>query len=154
MITTPLTVKALRIAQAAHAEQTDKGGQPYIGHPMAVAESMDDELTTVVALLHDVLEDSPMTEEDLAGFGIPDRAIRALRLLNHDPKVPYLSYVKQLRTDTVAVAVKRADLRHNMDLSRLGHEPTEEDLRRLKKYQMALEILDGGTGLNAWKDGQ
>ena len=141
MIYTDLTKKAMRLCFAAHAGQLDKGGVPYVFHPFHVAEQMEDELSTVVALLHDVVEDTDYTLEDLARMGFPERALSALKLLTHDKRVPYLDYVAAIRHDPIARAVKLADLRHNSDLSRLSN-PDASALARVEKYRRAIALLE------------
>ena len=84
MIYTALTKKAMRIAFDAHKDQVDKAGLPYIFHPYHLAEQMDDEVSVCAALLHDVVEDSSMTFDDLAVQGIPTAVIDVLKLLTHD----------------------------------------------------------------------
>ena len=81
MIYTPMTKRAMKLCFAAHRDQTDKSGMPYVFHPFHLAEQMTDELTTVTALLHDVVEDTPYTMDDLRGMGFPDEVIGALTLL-------------------------------------------------------------------------
>ena len=105
---------------------------------------MPDELTTIVALLHDVVEDTDLTLDDIAG-DFPPAVIDALRLLTHKPGTNYLDYVRALRNNPNAATVKRADLLHNSDQSRLALSPTDDATRaRLRqKYQKALAILDG-----------
>ena len=144
MIYTDLTKKAMRLCFAAHAGQLDKGGVPYVFHPFHVAEQMEDELSTVVALLHDVVEDTDYTMEDLAQMGFPERALSALKLLTHDKRVPYLDYVAAIRHDPIARAVKLADLRHNSDLSRLT-DPDASALARVEKYRRAIALLEADT---------
>ncbi len=141
MLYTDLTKKAMRLCFAAHAGQLDKGGVPYVFHPFHVAEQMEDELSTVVALLHDVVEDTDYTLEDLARMGFPERALSALKLLTHDKRVPYLDYVAAIRHDPIARAVKLADLRHNSDLSRLT-DPDASALARVEKYRRAIALLE------------
>lgn len=144
MIYTPLTVKAMRIAYDAHQGQVDKSGTPYIFHPAHLAEQMPDEFTTCVALLHDVVEDTPLTFEDLSR-DFPSEVINALRKLTHAANSDYFEYVRTLRDDPIAATVKRADLMHNSDETRFVLAPidaaTQERLR--KKYQKALAILNG-----------
>ena len=113
---------------------------PYVYHPFHVAEQMDDEYSTCVALLHDVAEDSDMTLSDLRAEGFPDEVIDALALLTHDKNVPYMDYVKKIRTNPIATKVKLADLEHNSDLSRLD-EVDQKALERVKKYQLAASLL-------------
>lgn len=142
MIYTKLTNKAIRLAYEAHAGQTDRSGLPYICHPLHVAESMEDEVTTVVALLHDVVEDTVWTIEELRGEGFPEEALEALALLTHDEDVPYMDYVRKIGENPIAKAVKLSDLAHNSDLSRLPCV-TSKDLARAEKYRQAAAILKG-----------
>ena len=145
MIYTDKTKKALRLCFDAHKEVNDKSGLPYVFHPFHLAEQMDDEDSIVTALLHDVVEDTPYTMEDLEGMGFGRTVIEALTLLTHDKKVPYLDYVRNLAHNPLARKVKLADLRHNSDLSRLDHAPEQKDLERVEKYRQALEILQEST---------
>jgi len=140
MIYTPLTKKAYKIAFEAHRDQLDKTGLPYIHHPLHLAAQMTDEVTTCAALLHDVVEDSDMTFEELEALGFGGEIIDALRLLTHGDDVPYMDYVREIKKNPVAAAVKKADLMHNSDLTRLD-VVTEKDLQRVEKYKKALEIL-------------
>ena len=140
MIYTEATKKAMRVCFAAHKDQLDKSGLPYVFHPFHLAEQMPDEDTAVTALLHDVAEDSGITLDDLRDMGFSERVLHALSLLTHDPAVPYQEYVRRIGSDPVARAVKIADLTHNSDLSRLD-EPTEDDLKRAGKYAAALAVL-------------
>ena len=144
MIYTELTNKALRIAYDAHAGQLDKCGAPYIAHPLHVAEQMDDEASTCVALLHDVVEDSDVTLDDLAR-DFPPEVVEGVRLMTHDPAVDYLEYVRAIKGNSLATKVKLADLAHNSDETRFaGTSVAPEDLeRRRRKYAAAREILLG-----------
>lgn len=144
MLHTPLTHKALCIAYRAHEGQRDKAGVPYIFHPFHLAEQMPDELTTCVALLHDVVEDTPLTLDDLAG-DFPPAITNALALLTHQPGTSYDDYIRALRDDPIAATVKRADLLHNSDESRLALCPINdaEKTRLRQKYQKALTLLEG-----------
>lgn len=142
MIYTPQTKKALRVAFEAHKDQMDKSGLPYVFHPFHLAEQMKDEQTTAAALLHDVVEDSEYTFADLEKMGFEQPVLDALALLTHQPEVDYFDYVRKIRTNPIAAAVKKADLKHNSDLSRLN-EVTQEDLERVEKYRKALQILEG-----------
>ena len=141
MIYTDKTKKAIKLCYEAHAGQTDKSGLPYVHHPLHLAEQMDDEESTVVALLHDIAEDTSYTLDDLESMGFGDAVIDALRLLTYDESVSYLDYVREIAKNPLAKKVKLADLDHNSDLTRLDHEPTEQDLERYQKYQKAREIL-------------
>lgn len=144
MLHTPLTHKALCIAYRAHEGQRDKAGIPYIFHPFHLAEQMPDELTTCVALLHDVVEDTPLTLDDLAG-DFPPAITNAVALLTHQPGTSYDDYIRALRDDPIAATVKRADLLHNSDEARLALCPiSDAEKNRLReKYQKALTLLEG-----------
>ena len=139
MIYTPQTRKAMIIAYNAHYGQKDKSGLPYIHHPLHLAEQMSSEETCIVALLHDVVEDTDITFDNLKNE-FSDEIIKALELLTHDKSVDYFEYIKKLKSNPIAKIVKIADLRHNSDRSRLDN-PTENDLKRYVKYEKALKIL-------------
>ncbi len=141
MIYTPMTKQAICLMFSAHKDQLDKSGLPYVFHPFHLAEQMTDELTTVTALLHDVVEDTPYTLEDLEKMGFPDEVMIALRLLTHDDDTPYFDYVRRLKKNPIAKAVKLADLAHNSDLSRLD-APDARALARQEKYLTAIRLLN------------
>ena len=142
MIYTPLTKKAVKLCFEAHKDQVDKSGLPYVFHPFHLAEQMTDELTTVTALLHDVVEDTSYTLADLREMGFPETVLDALALLTHDDGTAYLEYVARLKTNPIARAVKLADLRHNSDLTRLD-QVDGKALARVEKYRKAIELLEG-----------
>lgn len=141
MIYTPATKKALRLCFEAHKNQVDKSGMPYVFHPFHLAEQMKDEETTIVALLHDVIEDTDYTFDDLKSIGFDDVIINALKLMTHDESVPYMEYVTEIKTNPIARAVKLADLHHNSDLSRLD-VIDESALKRKEKYTEAIKLLE------------
>ena len=140
MIYTELTKKAMKLCFKAHKDQVDKSGLPYVFHPFHLAEQMQDEATTITALLHDVVEDSDYTLQDLIDMGFPKEVTDAIALMTHDDAVPYLDYVRNLKDNPVARAVKLADLKHNSDLSRLDIID-EKALKRVEKYHKAIRIL-------------
>lgn len=142
MIYTDKTKKAMKLCYEAHKDQVDKSGLPYVFHPAHVAEQMTDEATTIVALLHDVVEDTDYTLEDLAAEGFEKEILEAVALMTHEDDVPYLDYVAKLKNNPIARAVKLADLAHNSDLSRIG-EIDEETRKRLEKYKKAIALLKG-----------
>ncbi len=142
MLYTPLTKLAMRIAFDAHRDQVDKSGLPYIFHPFHLAEGMEDETSACVALLHDVIEDSETTLDELIAAGFPPAVTDALALLTHDPAEPYMRYVARIRENPVARRVKLADLAHNSDLTRLDGEPNAYTLARVQKYKEAITILE------------
>lgn len=142
MIYTPLTNKALRFAYEAHHGQLDYNGIPYIFHPVHLAEAMDDEISCCAALLHDVVEDTAVTMEELEQE-FPAEVISVLKLLTHEENVPYFDYVRAIKADPIAVKVKLADIAHNSDQTRcVGSRLTEEQLSYWKeKYAKAKAIL-------------
>ena len=143
MLFTPMTRKAMTLAYDAHHGQTDRSGVPYIFHPARVAAGFTNEATACVAWLHDVVEDTDVSMEDirLAGFG---RVVcEALRLLTHDKSVPYMDYIRRIAENPIARAVKLADLRDNMDTSRLL-VLDDAAKKRLAKYIEAYNFLNDG----------
>ena len=145
MIYTAMTNRAMRLAYAAHHEQTDKSGQPYIFHPYHLAEQMTDEISTCVALLHDVVEDTELTFGELERE-FPKEVTDALRLLTHEEGTDYFDYVRSVRRNPVARRVKLADLVHNSDQTRFagcGDIPAEQLFKWKEKYAKARAILEG-----------
>ena len=141
MIYTEATKKALKLCFEAHKNQVDKSGMPYVFHPFHLAEQMTDENTTVVALLHDVVEDTDYTIEDLRNMGFNDAVLEAISLMTHSKDVPYMDYVAEIKKNPIARAVKLADLKHNSDLSRLD-TVDEKAIKRVEKYKKAIELLN------------
>lgn len=142
MIYTPMVNRALRLAYRAHAGQLDRGGVPYIFHPYHLAEQMDDERSICVALLHDVVEDSPVTLEEIQRE-FPSEIAEAVALLTHDPSTDYFAYVRRLKANPLARKVKLADLMHNVDQARCadaGIDPVKLQ-HWCEKYRRAQEIL-------------
>lgn len=140
MINTKLTRLASKIAYKAHEGQTDKAGVPYIFHPIHIAEQMDSEESCVVALLHDVIEDSDITLEILSKY-FNDDIIAALRVLTKKENDDYVMYIKKVKTNKLATKVKIKDLEHNRDLTRLD-EVTDRDKKRSMKYWEAIRYLE------------
>lgn len=141
MIYTEMTKKALLLSFNAHKDQLDKSGMPYVYHPFHLAEQMNTEETVTVALLHDVIEDTAYTLEDIAAMGLPQSVTDALALMAHDKAVEYMDYVAKIKTNPIAKAVKLADLRHNSDITRLDIVD-EKAIRRVKKYYEAIALLE------------
>ena len=144
MIYTDMTKKALKLSFEAHNGQIDKSGMPYVFHPFHLAEQMKDENTVIVALLHDVAEDTDITVDDIRKMGFGEEVCEALRLMTHDENVPYMEYIKEIKSNPIAKAVKLADLQHNSDLTRLD-TVTEKDKKRVEKYREAQRILNSDT---------
>jgi (p)ppGpp synthase/HD superfamily hydrolase len=128
------------VALEAHVDQTGKDGRPYILHPLHLMLQMDTDEEMMVAVLHDVIEDSGLTPTHLASLGLPDTVLEAVSLLTHDDSLDYESYVQRLKANPLARKVKLADLAHNMDLLRLP-EVGAKDLVRLQRYRRAWDIL-------------
>jgi (p)ppGpp synthase/HD superfamily hydrolase len=160
MIYTEKTKKALQLCFEVHKDQLDKSEIPYVFHPFHLAEQMKTEDTTIVALLHDVVEDSSYTFEDLEKMDFGETVISALRLLTHDDDTNYIDYVRAIKNNDVARAVKLADLKHNSDLTRMDDDVQEivnrlensenreqaddsilKILKRRKNYREAIAIL-------------
>ena len=141
MIYTPMTKTALKLCFEVHKDQTDKSGLPYVFHPFHLAEQMPDEKTTVVALLHDVIEDTDYTLDDLKNMGFLDDILSAIALMTHDDGVPYMEYIALIKKNPIAKMVKLADLRHNSNMSRLD-KVTAHDRERTEKYKKAIEFLE------------
>ena len=142
MIYTPLTIRAMNIAYTAHHGQADKAGVPYVFHPLHLAERMEDEISCCAALLHDTVEDTDVTLDQLAAE-FPAEVVEAVRLLTHEPDQDYFEYVRAIRGNPVAMKVKFADLDHNSDQTRFAGVPvTEEKLGYFRdKYAKARAIL-------------
>ena len=147
MIYTKLTEKAMKIAFSAHVNQTDKAGLPYFHHPMHLAEQFNDEKLVATALLHDVVEDTQVTFDDLEKAEIPKDVIIALKLLTHDNHQDYNEYIKKIADNDIARKVKIADLQHNMDETRLREDNSVSPYdaakieKRREKYRNAYAFL-------------
>ncbi|MBQ6380832.1 MAG: hypothetical protein IJJ41_04420 [Clostridia bacterium] len=141
MIYTPHTKKALKLCFQAHKGQTDKGDAPYVFHAFHLAEQMTEESAIIVALLHDVAEDSAFGLKVLEKQGFSKEVMDALHALKHKKSVPYMKYISGIKRNALARQVKLADLKHNSDLSRLN-EITDKDKKRRIKYQIAIALLE------------
>ena len=139
MIYTDNTKKAINLMYKYHNGQFDKSGLPYVFHPFTVAFNMKDEVTCIVALLHDIVEDTACTFEELETL-FSDEIVNAIKLMTHDPNEDYFSYIEKISTNRIASLVKISDLKHNSDKSRLNNI-TKKDINRIEKYRKALEIL-------------
>lgn len=131
--------KAYKLAEKAHAGQVDKAGKDYITHPVAVSGMLEDEEEKCVALLHDVLEDTDVTEEEIREE-FSDTIADAVVAMTRGEHETYEDFIRRAKKNPIARKVKMADLTHNMDLSRLP-VVTDKDLRRLEKYKRAMEVL-------------
>ena len=136
----PMLELALSIATKAHRGQFDKAGIDYIEHPIFVASQVDSEEEKAVALLHDVIEDSSVTAEELLNAGLPETVVTAIQILSKKKGQDYQTYLENVKSNPLARVVKLADLKHNSDLSRL-RSVTDNDLERLEKYKRAIDYL-------------
>lgn len=131
---------ALSIAKKAHAGQVDKAGVDYIQHPLYVASQVKTEQEKTVALLHDVIEDSDVTVDDLLASGLSNEVVTAVQILTKKEGQSYQEYLEKVKSNNLARVVKLADLKHNSDLSRLK-SVTNTDYERVKKYKNAIRYL-------------
>lgn len=136
----PTLERALQIAVQSHAGQKDKNGEAYIFHPIRVMMRCRTPEAKIAGLLHDVVEDTPVTFAELEAEGFSSTVLDALRLLTHDKAVPYESYIEQVKANPIATEVKLADLEDNMDIRRL-QELDEKATVRFRKYLAAYRDL-------------
>lgn len=132
--------KAHEIAKEAHFGQVDKAGLDYIKHPETVAAFVASEEEKIVAYLHDVIEDTDVTLEDLRNQGFSEKVLTAIDILTKKKGQDYQTYLEIVKENELARVVKLADLRHNSDLTRLS-KVTSKDLKRQEKYQSAIKFL-------------
>jgi (p)ppGpp synthase/HD superfamily hydrolase len=136
-----LLEKAISIAVKAHENQKDKAGMPYILHPLYIMLKMETESEKIAAVLHDVIEDTGYSLDNLKKEGFSDEIITALDCLTRRNEEDYFQYIERAASDSIAKKVKIADLEHNMDLKRLD-DITDEDISRIvKKYKPAWDRL-------------
>ncbi|GAB6121317.1 GTP pyrophosphokinase [Dysgonomonas termitidis] len=132
--------KAIRIAVNTHYGQTDKGGEPYIFHALRVMNNVNTIEEKIVAILHDIMEDTDITADDLRAEDIPEALINQLLVLSYSPDTAYNAYIEQIAKFPIAATVKLADLKDNMDITRL-REITDKDIQRLEKYHISYSFL-------------
>ena len=141
----PTLADAVELATKAHAGQTDQSGADYIGHPLRMAETVDGEDAKIVAVLHDTIEDTFVTEEYLREAGYPEHIVEAVLALTKRPDEEgsdegYARFVERASRNPLARQVKLADLHDNMDLTRISN-PKKKDFKRMERYQRALDFL-------------
>ena len=136
--------QALEIAVKAHSGQKDKVGAPYILHPFRIMMKMNSEEERIVAALHDVIEDSDVTLEDLRQAGFPKTILEAVDCLTRRKGEDYEAYVERASSIPLAKKIKIADLEDNMNFRRLNHL-MERDEKRVLRYQKAYRFLTGGN---------
>ena len=135
-----LLERAIKLAEKYHEGQFDKGGSPYIEHPLRVMEGVESLEEKILAVLHDVLEDCQVSKDELIKEGIPEYLLDKLEILCKGKNEKYFDYIDRIKADKSTINVKLSDLRDNMNLERLK-EITEKDLKRLEKYKKAKAIL-------------
>lgn len=135
--------RAIELAARAHAGQRDKGGHPYILHPLRVMQAVSGEAERMAAVLHDIVEDTPVTFDDLLAEGFSVEVVDAVRALTKFDGETREQAARRIVGNPIARAVKLADIADNMDLSRIPN-PTERDFERLREYEVAHGILLAG----------
>ncbi|MBP5970361.1 MULTISPECIES: HD domain-containing protein [Pseudomonas] len=132
--------RAIAIAATAHAGQVDKGGAPYILHPLKVMLRMTSLEERIVAVLHDVVEDCDISLDDLRKEGFSEEVLTAIQSVTKVPGESYEDFVERAAQNPIGRVVKLADLEENSDLSRIA-SPSWEDLERIEKYRRAIGRL-------------
>ena len=132
--------RAIQIAVQAHTGQKDKRGAPYILHPLHLMSKMHTDPERIVAILHDVVEDSDWTLAQLRDEGFSDEVLAAIDCVTHRADEPYKDFIERANLNPLARTIKIADLLHNMDASRIL-TLTDKDVARIRKYQKALAVL-------------
>jgi len=135
-----LLEKAIKIALQKHEGQKDKAGKPYILHPLRVMLQLASEMEMTAGILHDTIEDTDLTLNDLKQQGFPQEIIDAVDLLTHHESEKYEDYIEKIKSNDLARKVKLADLKDNMDYTRIP-ELKQKDLDRLGKYHRAWKEL-------------
>ncbi len=140
---TELTNKAMKLCYEAHKDQYDKSGVPYIFHPIHIAEQMTEEYDICVALLHDVIEDTDYTIDDIRAQGFPEEIVEAVKVLTRDKSIYYLDYIALVKENPIAKRVKLKDLEHNSDPTRLANIKDIEKRAILRdRYEKAKKFLN------------
>ncbi|MBC7545976.1 MAG: HD domain-containing protein [Candidatus Sericytochromatia bacterium] len=134
--------QAVALAAQAHLGQLDKAGAPYILHPLRVMFRCQSDEARMAAVLHDVVEDTPITLDDLRQRGFADSVVAAVDRLTRSPDETYEAFIDRVKTDPIALEVKIADLEDNMDVRRMA-DPQPKDFERLAKYRRAWRELTG-----------
>ncbi|WP_238396940.1 GTP pyrophosphokinase [Pseudomonas putida] len=141
MTTSNLIDMGLEWALKAYRGKVDKGGKPYILHPLRLMARLDDPISQLVALLHDVIEDSPITGDELREAGFPESVVSTVEVLTRRQGETYEAFIDRIRTNPLARKVKLLDIEDNLNLLRLS-AVTDKDLKRVAKYHRAWKRLD------------
>ena len=145
---------AIKIALNAHHEQPNRrDGAPFILHPLYIMSQMNYEDTRVLGVLHDVIEDTDWTKEDLISSGISTKIANGVQVLSRDKGTSYLDYICDIKdfNNSAITKVKLADLKHNMDLSRCKNL-TKKDIKRESKYQLSYLFLTDNITKKQYKE--
>jgi (p)ppGpp synthase/HD superfamily hydrolase len=134
---------AIQLARRAHEGQLDKSGRPYIAHPLRVMGRLKDEHERMAAVLHDVIEDTDVTLDDLTALGCPADVLEAITALSKNPGETREDYLARVMANPLALVVKRADIADNMSYDRMSRLDRQTQERLLAKYEAALRVLDG-----------
>ncbi|WGO98874.1 GTP pyrophosphokinase [Saccharophagus degradans] len=132
--------QAIAVATKAHTGQVDKAGQPYILHPLRLMFKFEAEIEMIVAVMHDVIEDSAFTQDDLKKLGFSDEVVEAIDCLSKRQGETYDSFILRVSENNLARKIKIEDIKDNLNLSRLK-TISDKDLRRAAKYHRALALL-------------
>ncbi|CAN1209607.1 HD domain protein [Tumidithrix helvetica PCC 7403] len=135
-----LLQRAITIAAKAHEGQVDKAGKPYLDHPLFVMDKVNSLEEKIVAVLHDAIEDSELTFENLRSEGLPEILIEAIAAITKIQGEAYETYLERVIANPIALRVKIADVTHNLDIGRIAH-PTAVDFQRIEKYKKVLSKL-------------
>ncbi|MBE9163688.1 MULTISPECIES: HD domain-containing protein [Microcoleaceae] len=135
-----LLQRAIAIAAKAHEEQVDKAGNPYLDHPLFVMENVTSLEQKIVAVLHDAVEDSELTLEQLRSEDFPEVIVSAIAAITKIEGEAYAAYLERVIANPIALRVKIADVTHNLDIRRIAN-PTEADFQRMAKYKKVLSQL-------------
>lgn len=133
---------AVALARRAHDGQLDKGGKPYIAHPLRVMAAVDGDAAKMAAVLHDVIEDTEVSAADLRRAGCPERVVVAVVALSKGPREPLESSMARAAADPIALVVKRADIADNRSEVRLGQLDPATQVRLRAKYERSLDLLE------------
>lgn len=132
---------AISIAAKAHKNQKEKTNSPYILHPLRIMMRMNTEAEMIAGVLHDVVEDSVWTVEQLRKQGFSNEVLEAVECLTHKEGENYEDYIERIKSNEIARKVKLADLEDNMNIQRIGGDLTERDFQRLEKYHKVWRVL-------------
>lgn len=132
--------EAIKLASIKHYGQRDKANKPYIFHLLYVMNNVNDLNAKIVGVLHDILEDTDITKNDLLNYGFSEEIVIAVEILTKSKNQKYMNYIENIKSNNIARKVKLIDLKHNIDLTRLP-KISDNDLKRTIKYIKAYNYL-------------